>query len=87
MVPGADRSGADVKPDGGAAFPGTIDKRALEQPATGMSLRDYFAAAALPSLMRPESATEAMKHGNPALFFAQGAYEIADAMLVEREKP
>jgi D-alanyl-D-alanine carboxypeptidase len=50
----------------------------LQQPnSSGMSLRDYFAAAALQGLLSsmanyPQSATQ--------------AYEIADAMLAEREK-
>lgn len=49
----------------------------------GMSLRDYFAAAALPA------ATEiafAASRGNVHADAVQMAYEIADAMLAEREK-
>lgn len=45
----------------------------------GLSLRDYFAAAALPIVF------EFIEHSNGPLL-AQHAYEIADAMLVERAK-
>lgn len=44
-----------------------------------LSLRDYFAAAALPIVF------EFIEHSNGPLL-AQHAYEIADAMLVERAK-
>jgi hypothetical protein len=47
--------------------------------APGMTLRDYFAAAALPGLV-------ALYAGNPALI-ATEAYIQADAMLMRRGKP
>lgn len=60
--------------DGGPVFPNTT---AL--PNLGMTLRDYFAAAALTGLL-----------SNPAevanwVSFADGAYECADAMLKAKE--
>jgi len=74
-----------MRNDGGPAFPGTIDKRALEQPAAGMSLRDFFAAAALTGLMsdmglRPSSEAEFTEA-------SRRLYQFADAMLAERDKP
>lgn len=70
--------------DGGPAFPGTIDKRALEQPAPGMTLRDYFAAAALQGMFSNPS-WDAKQVSDPKRV-AFSAYNYADAMLDEREK-
>ena len=75
--------------DGGPAFPvecswtdgepkGMQTGNALGW-ATGMSLRDYFAAAALQALV-----TREMRAPTAA---AEQAYVIADAMLAERDKP
>jgi len=72
--------------DGGAAFP-TGDGVTPYQP--GMTLRDYFAAAALtgfcsnPNAGRnpTETAHWLRDHG------AVSAYQMADAMLRERSKP
>lgn len=54
----------------------------------GMSLRDYFAAHAIGAII---SVTSAGHHtpkgeGNIRELMAKDAYEIADAMLAEREK-
>jgi hypothetical protein len=70
--------------DGGSAFP--IDSYMLNPNATekeikeaqGMSLRDYFAAAALQGLVQGEF--ERFRH------LATDAYMIADCMLAERAK-
>lgn len=43
---------------------------------TGMSIRDYFAAAALPALIDGKASIDSV---------AEEAYAYADAMLVERE--
>jgi len=63
--------------DGGAAFPSEL----FEQP--GMSIRDYFAAAALAGMM----ANPNRKNNSSALatMHATEAYEIADAMLEARK--
>jgi len=68
------------KNDGGPAFPSAggmaeIVSR-MSQSDNGMSLRDYFAAAVLPSLLDKHS----------YVYVAGHAYTIADAMLVERSK-
>jgi hypothetical protein len=56
---------------GGPAFPyGTCGQ--------GMSLRDYFAAKAMQSLVALDNANN--------INIAIWSYEIADAMLAEREK-
>lgn len=70
--------------DGGPAFPLTFDEvpaKSLHQAEVnkrklGMSLRDYFAAAALPALLDTEMI------GEPV---ATMAYQMADAMLEARK--
>ncbi len=75
-----------MKPDGGPAFPshGTMGEVAQ----SGMSLRDYFAAAALPAILKLDLPDD--KVLKPGYTFEQvGAeisYRFADAMLTEREK-
>jgi hypothetical protein len=66
-----------LRNNGGPAFPvspGNSDH--------GMSLRDYFAAAALAGLLH--DGLEAYKPPAAALL-AEEAYEIADALLAARE--
>lgn len=66
------------KPNGGPAFPsGDFDKM---QPMDGMTLRDYFAGQALMGVfVGPEFDYE-------DAIVAKRCYQIADAMLAEREK-
>lgn len=67
--------------DGGPAFP--FGQSEGCQPTYGMSLRDYFAAAALahvPKLLEVQGKNLGI--GN----IAEWAYQIADAMLRERER-
>lgn len=61
---------------GGPAFPlaGFQDNQG---PVFGMSLRDYFAAQALASLI---------KQGGMSTTLASRAYEIADALIAARGK-
>lgn len=63
--------------DGGPAFPILYDDLCV----TGMTLRDYFAAAALQGLLADEIAGYSTFSD-----FAEGAYGFADAMLAERAK-
>jgi len=58
---------------GGAAFPGFVEGPEWE----GMSLRDYFAAKAMQSLV-PDAVWSEWKK------IAGVAYNIADAMIAER---
>ena len=60
--------------DGGPAFP---LKEPLTSDCLGMSLRDYFAAKAMQSIVALNCC--------PATMVAEDAYAIADAMLERRE--
>jgi hypothetical protein len=68
--------------DGGPAFPNdktewNHDRQHFEVMSSGgMTLRDYFAAKALTMLL----------HDLDAEVLAGRAYQVADAMLAEREK-
>jgi hypothetical protein len=68
--------------DGGTAFPTEYDDR-------GLSMRDYFAAAAMQSLA-PNVFGDALKYRqdpNKALMqLVDGSYGIADAMLAARKE-
>ena len=66
--------------DGGPAFP-HMDAQILGQ-RPGMSLRDWFAGQALAGGIRPPSGGDIDTADLAVL-----VYEMADAMLVEREKP
>ena len=77
----------DSLPNGGPAFP--CDPFIASKPghesvakrlAEGMTLRDYFAAKAMQSLIASESQGEWDDDAT-----AKGAYRIADAMLRVRE--
>lgn len=74
------------KPDGGPAFPRhetehhrTGDVEKTHRYFHGMSLRDYFAGQALNGLL-------AQNYAGFVDVTVEGAYELADAMLAEREK-
>lgn len=64
------------RPNGGPAFP-----QNLAGDGRGMSLRDYFAAKAIQGMLAGEPRAE-----SPHVW-SRSAYEFADAMLAEREKP
>jgi len=66
-----------MKDDGGPAFP--VGDQSLHPLMVGMSLRDYFAAAALVQLTAPKGFHRTEN-------IVGYAYEIADAMLKERAK-
>lgn len=73
------------KDTGGPAFPVqsyvNSDGETFESEPQGMSLRDYFAAKAMQSMLaHPDSRINA-----PANIFAMAAYLMADAMLEERK--
>lgn len=71
--------------DGGTAFPDTIWNAGDEiaGQSSGMSLRDYFAAAALQGLMASFAGTDCRFPGPETL--ARDAYKQADHMLGARE--
>lgn len=75
--------------DGGTAFPipdiyhpnGEI----VQFANTGMTMRDYFAAKALPSVII-QCARDTMHDMTEEDYFAMRAYKLADAMLRARGK-
>lgn len=77
--------------DGGPAFPLQSIGPDFAPGYAGMSLRDYFAAAALQGLvwsdiaMWPEGADVSDKPTD-AVYMARTAYLIADAMLAARKE-
>ncbi len=76
------------KPDGGPAFPGGSDYRDLnynliEGTFSGMTLRDWFAGQWLTGWM---ANSKVVPPGTTLAIVAKSAYEVADAMLTERER-
>lgn len=66
------------KTSGGPAFPTAADNGHLTN-QDGMTLRDYFAAKAMQSLIATDN------YGSAARVCAKDAYEFADAMLDARQ--
>lgn len=88
-----------MKDDGGQAFPEIVSGEANIRAyvdgydltftsAGGMSLRDYFAAKAMQSIMNIEieDAKNVLPDDTAASWIARHAYFMADAMLRERSK-
>lgn len=69
---------------GGPAFPLPLGTGNLSEPSEsgGMTLRDYFAAKAMQSLVKLY-ALDTIKYGQNTV--AWQAYQMADAMLAARE--
>lgn len=77
-----------TKATGGYAFPTFVWQQGYNQmmPMGGMTLRDHFAEKALAALILKDK--DYANCGAAAVpKMAQWAYEYADAMLAEREKP
>lgn len=68
------------KDNGGPAFPPNAGWSSDDPRFRGMTLRDYFAA----KVMQGMWACADVRGNSEAL--ARGAYEMADAMLAERDK-
>ncbi len=77
---------ADDSRTGGPAFP--LPNGAGDDGRRGMSLRDYFAAAALPGIQGIHAALISIGQGNNLTeeSMARDAYGMADAMLKAKEK-
>lgn len=76
-----------MKNDGGYAFPESVitlgmDGKPVAIIKSGMTLRDYFAAAALHGMMAHDGWRD---YGQP-MATAKVSYAFADAMLAERMK-
>ena len=85
-----------MKNDGGPAFPCKSERKLIDsgpgwqsfgefEPVgiSGMSLRDYFAALAMQSII---SGSYPKTMNLTKEIFAESSYRMADAMLAEREK-
>ncbi|MGM4987378.1 hypothetical protein [Tardiphaga sp. 841_E9_N1_2] len=75
--------------DGGPAFPRANDDYAYGE--KGMSMRDWFAGQSMPAILAVDTkiiiaATDRLKTAGAAATMAMMAYEMADAMIVERAK-
>ena len=72
--------------DGGPAYPHTTQWDGITPAINhhGISIRDYFAAAALPVAWGAYDSM-AIAGDNPNQEIAQAAYQLADAMLKARE--
>ena len=68
---------------GGPAFPTPTHNLNND----GMTLRDYFAAKAMQTLLGSEYTSEHGLHEGWMDAMAHEAYMVADAMLKQREKP
>ena len=69
---------------GGPAFPGLHPSKECHYQDAGMTLRDYFAAKAMPLV--PKQNCYNMKDNEPhETYIARRAYAMADAMLKARE--
>ena len=81
----AAQGGAAIE-TGGQAFPraGFEGETCYSKPHDGMTLRDYFAAKAMQSLV--QALIVSGHYSNEQTNIASIAYEHADAMLAEREK-
>lgn len=85
-------TGPSAPDNGGPAFPEVVteyhgsggDYTQDVHSVGGMYLRDYFAASVLPECFKRHAAMESAYLDATV---AKRAYEIADAMLSEREKP
>jgi len=72
--------------NGGPAFPvSNFWEHSSNKPQDGMTLRDYFAAAAISGLVNCEPVADENDTDAPARQLAKDAYRVADAMLKERD--
>jgi len=75
----------------GSAFPCTGEIIAFQdgEPQFGMTLRDYFAAAALTGLigdLMKSAASNKQNAHETKVYLAQGCYAVADAMIEARKE-
>lgn len=78
----------DKKPinNGGPAFPLDLNVDGEHRWAHGMTLRDYFAAKAMQSILGSDRYGGVIGVNNYEKQTASNAYKIADAMLKAREE-
>lgn len=71
--------------DGGPAFAAGAANEHTGWTQEGMSLRDYFAASAIPAIIERCGSDHRQPHEHITDYFARKAYEVADAMLLARK--
>lgn len=71
--------------DGGPAFPGLHPSAECKYADQGMTLRDYFAAKAMASLIASDRYTGVVGVNRYEFNTAQLSYAMADAMLEARK--
>lgn len=71
----------DIKPENPPAFPSDITLGQARFIQYGITIRDYFAAAAMQGMI-----TRTASYGDCPEKMAPYAYKYADAMLAERSK-
>ena len=72
--------------DGGPAFPSLCEIHGPARIDSGMSLRDYFAAKAMQGMLAGILADGSSITSEGFQKCAAATFEMADAMLAEREK-
>jgi hypothetical protein len=70
-----------MKDTGGPAFPHPSGWRRDPEISDGMTLRDYFAAKAMQAYINRKEAAQVQDR-----MIAECAYDMADAMLAQRDK-
>lgn len=76
-----------ARENGGPAFPQHVAPAYRQEPEIwGMTLRDYFAAQAMASVIPSSGTFLGETRADFAEIIAADAYRIADAMLAERSK-
>jgi len=79
----------NCKDDGGPAFPvpglSNLPNEGFLHPMSGMTLRDYFAAEAMKGMLSGHFSHYGHEDYWPHDQVASEAYEMADAMIKERE--
>ncbi len=71
---------------GGQAFPRPETSSSSRGGDPGMTLRDYFAAAALRGICSGGALADLSETGTSAAEYAKGAYLIADEMIKARSE-
>lgn len=72
--------------DGGSAFPMPLGNEQVDPSCAGMSLRDYFAGKAVNGILAGVLADGSTLDADGLRSSAIAAYQVADAMISEREK-
>lgn len=74
--------------DGGPAFPTPTEvyDQGTRSATAGLSLRDYFAAKAMQTLLLTGRATVELSDADFMMEISRGSYRMSDAMIASRNK-